>query len=183
MPDTADAAPQGALFSKLVAILFTLYGVVFGLGMVARDRDDGTLEAELALPLPHWVAGATRWLSATLVLSLFYAYSVILFDAIIGVADRGAMIRHGMAATGGATALGLVAVGKAGIKQGFSGPLAGGLTATMAVMGIGLAQPDIGSYLPLASLFAGGSGWIPVGVSLGLGVLASWIFSVRSART
>ena len=104
MPTAAEAAPQGAVFTKLVAILFTLYGVVFGLGMVARDRDDGSLEAELALPLPHWVAGATRWLAATLVLSLFFGFSVVLFDAIIGVYESGALIRNGIAATGGATA-------------------------------------------------------------------------------
>jgi len=183
MPTASEAAPQGALFTKLVAILFTLYGVVFGLGMVARDRDDGSLEAELALPLPHWVAGATRWLAATSVLSLFFSFSVVLFDAIIGVEQGGALIRHGIAATGGATALGLIAVGKAGIKQGFSGPLAGGLTGAMGVMGVGLAMPQVGSYLPLASLFAGGSGWIPVAIAMGLGVVASAVFSFRSARS
>ncbi len=183
MPSTLETAPQGALFSKLVAVLFTLYGVVFGLGMVARDRDDGSLEAELALPLPHWVAGATRWLASTLVLSLFFGFSVLLFDAIIGVAEPGALIRHGIAATGGATAVGLVAVGRAGVKQGFSGPLAVGLTGVMGLMGLGFTQPAIGSYLPLASLFAGGNGWIPVALTALLGAVASLVFSIRSARS
>jgi len=183
MPSTQDAAPQGAIFATLVAVMFTLYGVVFGLGMVARDRDDGSLEAELALPLPHWVAGASRWLAATIVLSIFFAFSVALFDAVIGVSRPTALVRHGIAATGGATALGLISVGRAGVKQGFSGPLAAGLAAAMGLMGVGLARPEIGATLPLASLMSGGSGWVPVGVSLVFGILASFAFSVRSARS
>jgi hypothetical protein len=183
LPSVQDSAPQGLLFCQLVAVLFALYGVVFGLGMVARDRDDGTLESELSLPLPHWVAGASRWLAATLVLSLFFSFSVVLFDALIGVPDPGAMIRHGIAATGGATAMGLLAVGKAGLKQGFSGPLAGGLTVATGLIGLGLSKSPVATLLPLASIFGGGNGWIPVAAAMALGVLAAVGFAYRSART
>jgi hypothetical protein len=183
LPSRSEAAPQGALFTTIVAVMFTLYGIVFGLGMVARDRDDGSLEAELALPIPHWVAGASRWLASTLVLSAFFAFSVLVFDAVIGVDRAPALIRHGIASCGGATALGLISVGRAGLKQGFSGPLAGGLTAAMALMSLGLTLPEIGAYLPLASLLTSGSGWFPLGVSVLLGLLASLVFSVRSARS
>jgi hypothetical protein len=183
LPSRSDAAPQGALFTTLVAVMFALYGVVFGLGMVARDRDDGSLEAELSLPLPHWVAGASRWLASTLVLSVFFAFSVLLFDAVIGVKRAPELIRHGIASCGAATALGLISVGRAGLKQGFSGPLAGGLTAAMALMSIGWAQPGVGTYVPLASLLTSGDGWIPMGGSLVLGIVASLVFSKRSARS
>lgn len=185
---TPQAPPEhsgdpGLLICRMLAVLFALYGVVFGLGAVARDRDDGTLEAELSLPLPHWVPGLARWIAATAVLTGSYALAVVLFDAIMGVTEPATIVRHGFAACGGAAAIGLMAVGGAGLKQGFSGPLAAGLTLTTAAIGFGLGAPSIGHVLPLASLFAGGSGWGPVGATLALGLLSAGVFSVRSART
>jgi len=183
LPGLDEALPQGSLFSRLLAILYTLYGVIFGLGMVARDRDDGTLDAELSLPLPHWLPGAARWIAATVVLSLFFSLCVVLFHALVGVEHPWALVRHGAAAAGSATAIGLLAVGTAGTRQGFSGPLAAGLTAATAAIALGFAAPSVGMFLPLASVFAGGSGWIPVLLTLALGAAATAGFAWRSATT
>lgn len=183
LPDPTAGGAQGGLICRILAVLFALYGVVFGLGSVARDRDDGTLEAELSLPVPHWVPGLARWLSASALLTVFFANAVVLVHAILAVDDPWAMVRHGSAACAGATAIGLVSVGRAGIKQGFSGPLAAALTATTGGLGLGLAAPSWGQALPLASVFAGGSGWGPTGAAVAAGFVASAVFAARSARS
>ncbi len=182
LPQTADAAPSGAAVCRLVASLFALYGVVFGLGMVARDRDDGTLAAELALPIPRWVPGAARWIASTLLLSSFYALCVATFAAIMGLPDAAAMARHGAAACGAATAIGLVVVGRAGLKQSFAGPFATGMGMATGLIALGNTHPAVGSWLPLASVFTGGDGWAPLAGTLVAGALASAIFAVRAAR-
>lgn len=178
----ATTTVAGARIVKLLLPLFALYGVVFGLGMVARDRDDGTLDAELSLPIARWVPGAARWLAGTAVLTAFVAYSVAVFDAILGVAEPGALVRHGFAATGSAVALGIGATGQAGMRQGFSGPLAFSLTAAAGLMALGAGSPVVGQFLPLGSIGGGGSGWVPAALTLVAGVVASAGFAWRSAR-
>jgi ABC-type transport system involved in multi-copper enzyme maturation permease subunit len=167
----------------MLMLLFALYGVVFGVAMIARDRDDGTLEAELSLPMARWVPGAARWTSSTAVLAIFLGYCVALFDALVGVPDAGALIRHGIAASGGAVCLGIAVVGRAGIRRGFSGPFAIGLTIATALLGMGIGLPRVGQWLPLASVLAGGDGWAPLTLSLLSGVVASALFAWRSAGT
>lgn len=183
LPQAAETEAFGRLLCQVLAVLFALYGVVFGLGSVARDRDDGTLEAELALPVPHWVPGMARWLAATAVLTLFFGLCVALFHAVMGVDAPWAMVRHGFAACGGAAAIGLMVVGAAGLEQGFSGPLAASLAIATGAIGFGLSLPTVGHVLPLASVFAGGSGWGPAGAAIALGLFAAGVFSVRSARS
>jgi hypothetical protein len=182
LPTTADAAPSGAAICRLVATLFALYGVVFGLGMVARDRDDGTLAAELALPIPRWVPGAARWIASTVLLSAFYGLCVATFAAIMGLPDAGAMARHGTAACGAATALGLMVVGRAGLRQSFAGPFAAGMGAATGLIALGNAAPSIGQWLPLASVFTDGNGWAPLLGTVVSGVLAAATFALRAAR-
>ncbi|MFT4626945.1 MAG: hypothetical protein ACI8PZ_005626 [Myxococcota bacterium] len=182
LPKAAEAAPNGAAVCQLVASLFALYGVVFGLGMVARDRDDGTLAAELALPIARWVPGAARWIAGTLLLSLFYALCVAIFDAIMGLPDAAAMTRHGAAACGAATALGVMAVGRTSLRQSFAGPFAAGMGAATGLIALGNANPAVGRWLPLASVFTDGDGWAPLAGSLVAGVIASAAFALRAAR-
>lgn len=183
LPRHGDDVAMADLLCRILAVLFALYGAVFGLGSVARDRDDGSLLAELTLPVPHWVPGLARWAAATAVITAFYAFAVATFHAILGVSDPWPFVRHGFAAAGGAAAIGLMVVGGAGLERGFSGPLATTMALVTGAMGAGLVLPDFGQALPIASVLAGGTGWAPAGAALVLGVLAAAVFSVRSART
>lgn len=179
-PSANEGGVQGRAISRVVGLLFVLYGLVFGLGGVARDRDDGTLEAELALPVPRWTAGMARWFASTLVLSGFFALTVAMLAALLSVDQVWALIRNGVAACGAAVAIGLAVVGTAGIKQGFSGPFALGMSLATGLAALGGAW-DL-TFVPVASLFSSSSGWVPLAVSGGLGLLSSWLFAVRSGR-
>lgn len=180
LPDLRAGRKQGRMISRILSLLFVMYGTVFGLGGVARDRDDGSLEAELSLPVPRWVGGFARWLASTLVLAVFFALCVVMLAAVIGVAAAPAMLRHGIAASGAGVAVGLITVGTAGIKQGFSGPIAAALTAIVAFAGLGWWL-DL-SWMPIGSVFVGGSGWPPLALSLLFGAVASGVYAVRTGR-
>ncbi len=171
----------GRTVCRFLALVFTLYGLVFGLGGVARDRDDGTLEAELALPIPRVVVGLSRWLASALVLGPAYALSIAVFAALLTVAEPLDVLLHGAASSATAAAIGIAVVGTAGIKQGFAGPFAVGMTVATGLAGAGAAL-DLG-WLPIASLFAGGSG-VPALVLAGaIGIVASLVFALRAGRT
>lgn len=179
----SDGRSSGAdLLCKILAVLFSLYGAVFGLGAVARDRDDGSLDSELSLPVPHWVPGMARWAAATVVTTTFYGLAVAAFHAIMGVSSPWSFFRHGFAAAGGSAAIGLMVVGGAGLKRGFSGPMSASLALVTGCMGLWWIAPELGRVLPIASVLAGGSGWAPSGAALALGLLSAAVFSVRSAR-
>ncbi len=182
LPTTVDTAAFGSRIVRIILLLFALYGVIFGLGMVARDRDDGTLEAELSLPVARWVPGAARWLAGTGVLAVFAAYAVALFASLVGVDRPLALFLDGFAACAGAVSLGIGLVGGAGIKQGFSGPLAFGLTGATGLIGLGAMYPELGRWCPLASLMAGGDGVVPAALAVVAGAAAAWLFARRSAR-
>jgi hypothetical protein len=177
LPEPRDVDVRGDVACRILALLFVLYGLVFGLGGVARDRDDGTLEAELALPIPRFVGGLARWTASTIILTLFFTVSVHLFAAIIPVPDRWEVIRHGIAAASVGVAIGLVVVGTSGVKQGFSGPFAAGMTFATGLASMGGALGL--TWMPLASLFGRGSGWMPLALALLLGLLSSWSYGYR----
>lgn len=180
LPDRGAGEEQGRKICRILGMLFVMYGAVFGLGSVARDRDNGTLEAELALPVPRWVGGLARWIASVGVLALFYALSVVMLDAVVGVREPGATIRHGLAAAGGGVAIGLGVVGTAGLKQGFSGPFAAALTGVTGLAAVGYLGVD---WLPVASLFSDGDGYAAVAVSVGLGLLAAAVYAHRTGRS
>ena len=180
LPDHGQSRQSGSQIVRILVLLFTLYGVVFGLGMVARDRDNGTLESELSLPVSRWVPGAARWLAATGVLSLFSLLTVALFDALIGVNAPTAMLRNTVAACSASVTIGMAVVGQAGIRRGFAGPFAFGLTGVSALVGLGSGWPALGRWLPLASIFTGSDGWFPMLLGLASGMAASHLFAVRS---
>ena len=182
LPGRDTASSQGALIATLLLAIYALYGVVFGAGMVARDRDDGTMEVELTLAVPKVVHGATRFLAASAVISLWVAMAVLFVASLLGLPDVGATLRHGVAAAGASVALGLASVGRAGLQAGFAASLAAGLSATTALLGLGYALPSVGAWLPLASLAAGGTGWMPLVGTVVLAVFAVGLFTWRSAR-
>ena len=181
-PTTAESSVQGQWFFQALTLLYALYGVVFGIALIARDRDEGTLEVELSLPVSFWVHGASRWMSAVIVIALFQSYCVLLTDALIGVADQGALMRHGVAATMSAVSLGVIVVGTAGIQRGFSGPFAFGLTIATGLFGLGFSAPQIGQYFPMASALTHGDGWAPLTLGVLSGILAALVFARRTAR-
>ena len=180
-PPIADES-QGGRVMGVIGVLFVLFGVVFGAGMVARDRDDGTLEAQLAMGVRRWVHGTARWLAGSLVLVLHYGLAMAVLHAILGVEGAGSVLLNGVAACSGAVAVGLFVVGRAGLKSGFSGPLASGLTIATALAGAGAAVPAIGRYVPIASLLTPSSGIVPLAGAAGFGLFAIVLFTFRSAR-
>lgn len=176
-PDPRKENLHGDLAVRILGLLFVLYGLVFGLGGVARDRDDGTLEAELALPIPRWVGGFARWFASSAVLAVFYVASVIGFGALIVVEQQGAVIRHGVAASAVGVALGLAVVGTAGLKNGFSGPFAVAMSWATGLAAVGVAL-DLW-WLPIGSLFTSGSGWAPLAVAALVGLSSSALYGAR----
>lgn len=173
---------QGGRVLGVMGALFVLFGVVFGAGMVARDRDDGTLEAELALGVGRWVHGTARWLAATAVLLMHYALAVLVVNATMGITGTAALLRHGVAACAASVAIGLFVIGRGGLKAGFSGPLATGLTIASALIGLGLGAPELAAHIPISSMLTDGAGWSPLLGALLAGWVAVALFTRRSAR-
>ncbi len=178
-----DQGPKNVRRTRIImvalSLLFALYGVVFGAGSVVRDRDEGTLESELSMPVPFWVHGAARWLAGSIAVCLFYAFGLALVDAVLGLPDSVSSLRHGIAACSTATAVGLFVAARAGANTGFSGPLAAGLTAVTSLLALGLAAPAFTRFIPLASLWTDTAGWEALAVAALSGVVATWTFSRR----
>lgn len=177
----ADTSRSNRHLLQFFGALFTFYGVAFGAGAVARDRDEGTLEVELSLAVPRWIHGMVRWIAGTFLLAIFYIFSVLLFHAIIGLPDPGAVARHGVAASAAATAMGLIIVGRSGTDRSFAGILSAGITTITGLLSLGLASPQRAAAFPIASLASEGDGWSPLLLSLVCGVVATAVFTRRSA--
>jgi hypothetical protein len=181
-PPVEYAAKKGKLLAQLMGMLFVMYGVVLGAGLVARDRDQGILEAEFSMPVPIWMHAASRWLASTLVLTIFLQFAVATFTAFLSMPDPTAIMRHGLSGTMASTALGLLVIGKAGIKRGFSGPVAAGISAATFCCSLGYVLPDAQSaWLPMASLASDSSGWESLLVALVFSCGAVLVFGKRSA--
>jgi len=179
LPDAASASLAGRNIVRVLGMLFVMYGAVFGLGGVARDRDNGSLEAELALPVPRWISGMSRWLASTFTLGLFFTLSILWIAAIVGVKDAPSVIRHGIAACGASVAIGIGIVGTAGLKQGFAGPFALVVVVLTGITTLGALGID---WLPLASLFSEGSGWPAIAVAMVMGVISAFVYALRVGR-
>lgn len=163
---------------RVLALLFALYGLVFGLGGVARDRDAGILDAELSLPIPRWATGFARWLGSSAVLCGFLALSVAMVTAVLPGGDPLPALLHGVAATLTAIAVGMAVVGQAGLRAGFSGPFGVGMTLVTGIASAGWRW-DL-PWLPVASLFSTRPGWAAVAVSCAAGVVGSFVYARRS---
>jgi hypothetical protein len=166
---------------QLMGSLFAFYGVVFGAGSVARDRDQGTLEAELTLPVAMWVHGASRWAAASIVLTAWWGLTVALFHALLGAFDPWGLVVHGASACVASVAIGLAVIGRAGIERGFAGPLSAGLVAVVSLLSYGLSAHDIDRYVPIASLMSTGDpGWSSLGVALAASAASVGLFTWRA---
>lgn len=166
--------------AQFIGALFAMYGVVFGAGAIARDRDDGTLDAELSVALPMWVTALARWSAATLVLGAFFAMSVAMLHAVIGIESPGALSLAGATAASTSAAIGMAVVGRGGKTRGFAGPMSAGLVIVTGVLSFGLATPALAPHLPIASLASGQVGAAPL-VALVAGPLYAWWFQARVA--
>lgn len=180
---TADLDRTTGWIAGLVDLLFALYGVVLGAGTVLRDREEGVLEAELALPVPAWLHGASRLLASCLALGLGLAATLLLLDALVGITGLGGWLLQGLAASVGGVALGLYAMRTPGAS--FSGPASRALGLCLGLVGAGMTLPVVGATLPVASvsaLLAGGApGLAPLGLACLASVGAVWAFG-RGAR-
>ena len=177
LPEAPQAHRFGKAVAGLLAAVFGLYGVVFGAGMIARDRAGGTLEVEMTLGVPRWVHGAARWMAGSVILVGFLWAGLALFEALLGTGQPVTLAIHGAAGAIGATALGVLAMSRAGPRNNFSGPLAAALSAATGLFGLGYALPDIGRMLPMASVVTGGPPLVPMAVALLLGAVSMALFA------
>jgi hypothetical protein len=178
-PSNVDTQPSARRIANILAVLFTLYGTVFGAGMLARDREDGTLESELSLPIARWVPPTARFLGGSIALGAFFAGGVFLVDAVLDVAFPAVVIGHGIAASACATAIGLAAAANSTLKSGFSTTLAFSMTGISVLGSVGVASPGL-RFLPIASLSSHGSPVTPLFLAAAAGVLASAWFAWRA---
>jgi hypothetical protein len=169
--------PEDAVV-RVLSLLFALYGLVFGLAGVARDRDGGILDAELCLPIPRWATGFARWLGTSVVLAGFLALSVAVVSSVLPTGDPLPGLLHGVAATLTAVGVGMAVVGRAGLRHGFSGPFGVGMTVTTVAASLGW-RFDL-PWFPVASLFSSRPGWVALGLSVASGAVASAIYARRS---
>lgn len=166
---------------RFIGALFAMYGVVFGAGSVARDRDEGTLAAEVATAVPRWVHGTARWLASTFVLGAFYVFGVALFHSLVGMPDPVAVALHGVAASSGSAALGIAVVGRAGMAQGFVAPLSVGLVLVTSLLGWGFAANGPEQWIPIASVLSEGTpGGGAAAMSVLWGIVGIALFTWRS---
>jgi hypothetical protein len=172
----ARMAPMTRLLVGLLAVLFALYGVVFGAGALMRDREDGTLEAERALPVPGWLHPAARVIAAGGILGVGLVLSVGLLHGLMEVDLAAGWAIAGSAAAWSGVALGLGLMDRSG--ESLSGPLARGMAASTGLMVLGLSLPELGRHLPMASLGALAKGVPPSAgawlVALMLTVAVCW---------
>ncbi|MCK6503280.1 hypothetical protein L6R53_07770 [Myxococcota bacterium] len=169
-PRRAQVEEQSGRMGGLVAVLFTLYGVVMGAGLAWRDRGEGVVEASLPLPVPAWTHGAARILALAVALSVGLGATLLLLHGLLAMDRPAALALHGGLAASVAAAVGLAAVGgpRAG-RAGFSAPLSRALALTAGLLGLGAGLPAVGMWLPVASLGAVGQG----GILSGLAALGS----------
>lgn len=147
-----DVDHQAALLAGVIGLLFTLYGVVMGAGALYRDRSTGSLESELALPVPNWMHAAARLLALLLVLGPALVISLLIVTALLAIDNVGLWMLTGTCAAVVGGTIGFALMARAVAAHGFSGPLSRALTLTMAAMALGWWQPALGRWLPLVSL-------------------------------
>ncbi len=152
-PRRQAIATQAGRMGSLVAVLFTLYGVVMGAGLAWRDRGQGVVEATLPLPVPAWTHGAARVLALGVAMGAGVVATLQLLHGIFGMERVGTWMLHGSLAAAAGAAVGLGAVAGAGAsRRGFSGPLSRSMAIVAGLLGLGWANPRVAAWLPIASL-------------------------------
>jgi hypothetical protein len=168
--DSVELRPVTGLLAGVVALLFTLYGVVIGAGSLYRDRSSGVLESDLALPVPRWIHAAARLVALSAVLGPALIVSLFIVDTLLPIFKLYQWMFTGILAalTGGM--LGVASMARNANRRGFSAALSQSLTITMGLIALGFAAPVVGRAFPLVSLgssFAGGQAslWsVPVAI-------------------
>jgi len=181
-PRASEIPGAGRLIARLLSAIYALYGVVIGAGMIARDRDDGTLHAEFLLPIPRAAIGASRWLGASIALCASQLPALLLWDALIGIPNLPQTLGHGAAASLASTAIGIAFIGGAGVKAGFSARLAGGLTLNFSLYVLGRMIPGLAPFLPVASLGSSEAPWGPLAAALLMAGAAILLFQRVNGR-
>ncbi|HYC57575.1 MAG TPA: hypothetical protein VEL28_21765, partial [Candidatus Binatia bacterium] len=176
-----DVRNQAALLAGIIALLFTLYGVVMGAGTLYRDRSNGALEAELALPVPVWMHASARMLALGAVLGPALAVSLLVVDSLMTIDNLALWLMVGSSAALAGGAVGFAMMARGSAEKGFSGPLSRALTTTMALMALGWWQPGFGRFLPLTSLGAFMHGGRP-SLSIGLAALLAVVLVTADFR-
>jgi hypothetical protein len=175
-----EARDTGRRFARMLASIFALYGVVFGAGMIARDRADGSLGVEFTLPSSRMLPGLARFAAAFLVLTAFLVPSLWVLDALVGVPHIAVMCRLGVAAAAASAGIGLATMAQSGVKGGFAGPLGVALIAAFGALVTGRLVPAMAPWMPIGSLWHDGPasqglyGWLPLGVSVLVGLFGAW---------
>ncbi len=163
-----------------LGMIFTLYGVVMGAGSLVRDRDEGTLDAELSLPISHLSQGLVRWLAPSIVLGLSYVYGVSLLASLMGLQEAAEIAQHGVAALSTGCALGLASAAGSGRQRGFAGAMSLGLVATFVLWGFGVGMRDAGLPIPVVSLISEGANpGLALVFATGVGLVSASIFAWR----
>ncbi len=174
------AQEQGRLLARMLSSIFALYGVVFGAGMIARDRDDGSLGVEFTLPRSRFLPGFARFMASFIVLGAFLVPSLWVLNSLVGVPDIGMMCRVGVAAAAASAGIGLTTMAQSGAKGGFAGPLGFALVAAFSALLSGRLVPALAPALPIGSLWANGpssiglDGWTPLAMSVLVGLFGAW---------
>ena len=172
--------PVTRLLVGMMAVLFTLYGVVFGAASLLRDREDGTLEAERALAVRETAHAWARLVAAALLLAVGFVLSVGLVHALLGVPRPLAWCATGSVAGLAASALGLGVMSRGGT---LSRPLAFGMSLSMGLLGLGWGLPELGRHLPIASVGALVRGEVPSPAALLLALAMAWLATRVFARS
>ncbi len=174
--DSVELRPVTGLLAGVVALLFTLYGVVIGAGSLYRDRSSGVLESDLALPIPRWIHAAARIVALAAVLGPALIVSLFIVDGLLPIYRLYHWMFAGFFAAVLGGTLGVVLMARANSVRGFSGPLSQALMVSMGLISLGYWSPTVGRFLPLMSLGSSFSGnaaspWIvPVAVLIAAAV-------------
>lgn len=166
---------------RIISILFAMYGVVFGAGGAARDRAEGTLDAELVLGIPTWTHGLVRLFVGSGLLGGFMISTMLIFAATVGISDPWNSALQGVLAGSAGTAIGLIAVGGATLDRGFATALSLGLSTVLGTLAVAFFLPSVAAYIPIASLWSGASFLNALPLSCVLGAAAIVSFAKRTA--
>ena len=156
--DSVELRPVTGLLAGVVALLFTLYGVVIGAGSLYRDRSSGVLESDLALPIPRWIHASARIVALASVLGPALVVSLFIVDSLLPVHRLYHWMFAGFFASVLGGAVGVIMMARAPTGRGFSAPLSQALTVAMGLISLGFWQPQIGRFVPLMSLGSSFSG-------------------------
>lgn len=172
----------GDRVARAMGLLFTLYGCVFGAAALVRDREEGTLDAERALPVPARVIAWARWLGSTLAIGGFAVLGITLVNAVLGLEDVVPQALRVLSAAGGAAAIGMAAAIFTDHRSGLSAPLAWSMSlVTTLLLGAAVA-PELASWVPVAALLAPGDGVAPLLASFAMAALTCEAYQLREAR-